>query len=101
MIYKFEDELTHQLWIWYRELANPSHLQLLFRGQFDFSIRGYDLETVAISVTDYVAEVLWECKNPNQVFQSPSGEAFWEKVVETQLVKLLHALQPATLCHDE
>jgi hypothetical protein len=95
--YKQEDHFTHQIWVWYRELANPSLLQLLFRSQFECAVKGCDPDAVATAVTDDFAQALWQCKLPQQVYQSPSNEEIWEKVLENALISFAHAQEPPTL----
>lgn len=89
--YKVQDEFTHQLWIWYRESADASPLKLIFRNQFNFSLPNQDSDTVAIAITDFLAELLWDATDSELLLQASQDESDWIKAVELQLSQLAQA----------
>lgn len=86
--YRVEPEFTHQLWIWYRTREEPGRLQLVFRGQFDFSIPGKDADGIAGMVTDFLARMLWEAKSLKQAQRNDNSDVFWSRAVSTKLGNL-------------
>lgn len=89
--YKVQDEFTHQLWIWYREAEPNSPLKLVFRHQFNFATPSQDADTVAIAITDSLAEVLWESTSSEKLLQASQDEPDWLKAVEIQFSQLAQA----------
>lgn len=84
--YQAEPHYTHQVWIWYRFHTDPSQLQLLFRGQFDFAIAGKNSAQVAAEITDYLAFLLIHSEDYQQhLFRNSGSDAFWAQAVEQYL----------------
>lgn len=106
--YRAESHLTHQIWIWYRFNHSPERLNLLFRGQFDFSRPGLDANALAGRVSDYIAELLGHSKTTQeQLFLNDSSWKFWTLAVdsfistEDKLNNLINKAKPQTVSEEE
>ncbi|PSN11871.1 hypothetical protein C7293_22555 [filamentous cyanobacterium CCT1] len=81
--FRAEPCFTHQIWIWYRLNRNPDRLNLLFRGQFDFSCPEQDAHELARRVTDYLANLLINNgEHENQLFLSETSWKFWALAID-------------------
>lgn len=81
--YCVQSNYTHQLWLWYRLNSEPDKLQLLFRGQFDFTLVGRNPDWVAGEVTDFLAFLLLNCEEHHrEIFRHKHSEIFWASAVE-------------------
>lgn len=106
--YRAESHLTHQIWIWYRFNDSPQRLNLLFRGQFDFSRPGIDANSLARRVSDYIAELLVHSKTTReQLFLNDSSWKFWALAIdsfistEDKLHGLINKSEPQTFGEEE
>ncbi|PSR13365.1 hypothetical protein C8255_25375 [filamentous cyanobacterium CCP3] len=106
--YRAESHLTHQIWIWYRFTHSPQRLNLLFRGQFDFSRPGLDANSLAGRVSDYLAELLMHSKTTReQLFLNDSSWKFWALAIdsfvstEDKLYGLIDRKKPQTPGEEE
>ncbi len=86
--YRVEPEFTHQIWLWYRTNAEPDRLNLVFRGQFNFTLADHTEDWVAAEVTDFLAEMLWEAKQLKHVTRNDQSDTFWIRTVATKLQNL-------------
>jgi hypothetical protein len=81
--FRAEPCLTHQIWIWYRLSHNPERLNLLFRGQFDFSCPNQDAHDLARRVTDYLANLLINSsEHASQLFLNETSWKFWSLAID-------------------
>ena len=87
--YRAQPEFTHQIWIWYRTYKEPEKLYLVFRGQFDFSITDADADLVAGEITNFLAHLMIEAKDPREVLRHKETDIFWPLAVERKLRRLL------------
>ncbi|MBF2078570.1 MAG: hypothetical protein IGR76_08625 [Synechococcales cyanobacterium T60_A2020_003] len=81
--YRAEPHYSHQIWIWYRLDHTPERLNLLFRGQFDFSSSEQDSNALAARVTDYLADLLINHdEHQHQLFLNESSWEFWTLAID-------------------
>ncbi len=87
--YRAHPSFTHQIWIWYRLTQEPGKLYLLFRGQFDFTLRDRDPDWVAEQVSEFLASLLFNCEeHTGEIFRHEDGDAFWALAVERKFKSL-------------
>jgi hypothetical protein len=80
--YRAEPNFTHQIWLWYRMNDEPDRLYLLFRGQFDFRMMGYDLDWIAGEIADFLAYLLLNCDEvAPEIFRNQYSDQFWSTAV--------------------
>lgn len=65
--FKFAANYTHEIWIGYRYLAQPSKFRLIYHGQFDFRVPGRSTQAVALAVGNYLAKELLATKHPRHL----------------------------------
>jgi hypothetical protein len=97
--YRVEPQLTHQIWIWSRKVAqkpvsasqaapvepSPQPLELIFRGQFEFALPGQVADELAASVTDFLAFLLLQATDIHQVLRHSESDLFWTDAVASYL----------------
>jgi hypothetical protein len=83
--YRVEPQFTHQLWLWSRNTPagtqEPQPLALVFRGQFKFAMPGKDPDALAATVTDFLAFLLLQATDMQQVMRYPDSDLFWADAV--------------------
>lgn len=87
--YRVEPQFTHQLWLWSRntpaDTPEPQPLALVFRGQFAFTLPGQDPDALAAAVTDFLAFLLLQATDMQQVMRYPDSDLFWADAVASYL----------------
>jgi hypothetical protein len=92
--YRVEPQFTHQLWLWSRNTPTgnrepqplaPEPLALVFRGQFEFALPGKDPDALATAVTDFLAFLLLQATDMQQVMRYPDSDLFWADAVASCL----------------
>ncbi|MBW4573933.1 MAG: hypothetical protein KME08_01460 [Aphanothece sp. CMT-3BRIN-NPC111] len=87
--YKVQPEYTHQIWIWYRTYKEPEKLNLVFRGQFDFNTASDKSDVIAAEITDFLAYLMLQAKDPTEVLRNKDGDVFWAMAVERKFNNIL------------
>jgi len=88
--YRAEPEYTHQIWIWYRLYNQPSKLNLVFRGQFDFTIANNEADIVAREITDFLVYLMLNAKDPREVLRNKDSELYWAAAIERKFKNMLN-----------
>jgi hypothetical protein len=87
--YRAEENYTHQIWLWYKLNNNPEKLELLFRGQFDFSIPDINSDLVAQQIADFLVYLMLNAEgHQKELFRHQYSYLFWSKAVEKKLESL-------------
>jgi hypothetical protein len=88
--YQDDPNNTHQIWLWYRTSSEPERLHLVFRGQFNFAVPSQPADTIAVQITDSLAERLWESQQLDQTLRYDESDDDWSSTIEQKLSELAH-----------